>query len=137
VVEPQVPDGYTLVMGEAVVTLDCAERPYTTYDFSIGALDASVQLRKSYDCSGQGSCQDTGQIELSMNAYPDTNPDAEAGVFNVSGVCDGVPDGPVAPQKVTVMLKGAQGWDGTGLMSKGTAVMKLTAVKCGKDGSQS
>ena len=133
IVVPDLPEGYPWKMGDVVLIMGGSARPYTTYDFSIGAFDAAVQLRAEYDCSGTGSCEDTGKVLLSMRAHPGADPDAKAEVLFVSGVFDTLPGGPAEAQNVIVQISGAQGWDGKMLMS-GSARMKITAIKRGKDG---
>ncbi len=131
----ETPEGYPWKMGEGRVTLDGATRPYTTFDFSIGALDAAVQFRKDYDCSGQGPCEDTGKFALALGAHPDADPDAEASVLRVMGLFDVLPEGPATTRNVTVEISDAEGRDNHSLMSSGTAELVLTAVRRGRDGS--
>ncbi len=137
VISPAPPEGYPWVLGEARISLDGKVRGYTTFDFSIGAFDASVQFRDHYDCSGTGACKATGRFLLSLGAYPDGNPEAEADVVLVQGVFDRLPTGPKRTRNVTVEILSPGGQDDRSLIAKGPAKLRLTAVKRGRDGSDS
>lgn len=136
---PPPPEGYPWLMGQASVTLDGATRSYATYDFSIGAFDASVQFREHSDCSGSsGGCKATGRALLSLVAYPDGDPDAEADLVLVRAVFDKLPKGAKKTRNVTVEIRNPGGEAGGLLQEKpGSATLKLTSVKRGLDGSDS
>jgi hypothetical protein len=126
-ISPDPPEGYPWVLGEASISLDGAPRSYTTFDFSIGAFDASVQFRDHYDCSGDGSCKATGRFLLSLGAYPDGNPDAEADIVVVQGIFDKLPDGPKRTRNVTVEIRNLGGQSDRSLMAKGPAKLTPTS----------
>lgn len=134
---PELPEGYPWVMGQATISVDNSPRSYTTYDFSIGAFDASVQFRDHVDCSGKGACKRTGRFLLTLGAFPEGNPDAEADVVHVQAVFDKLPSGAKTTRNVTVEIRNPGGEAGSYLRSDGPAKLKLTAVKRGRDGSDS
>jgi hypothetical protein len=136
-VEAELPDGYPWKLGDVAVTLDDKTRAYTTYDFSIGAFDASVQFRDHVDCSGDGACTETGKVALVMVAYPDANPDAEGDLVVVKGIFPRLPDRARRTGAVTVEIRNPGGVEGRSLISKGRAKLTLTEVRRGKDGSDS
>lgn len=131
------PEGYPWKMGDATVSLNGAATAYTTYDFSIGAFDAAVQFRKDYDCSGSGSCKDTGKVILSMTAHPEGDPEAEHDVVLIRGVFPNLPKTGKKTRSVTVEIQDVGGQKGKYLKSKGPAKLVMTHVKRGKDGSDS
>lgn len=131
------PEGYPWKMGDATISLDGVARSYTTFDFSIGAFDAAVQFRHDYDCSGTGSCKDTGKALLSMLAHPDGNPDAEGDVVLIRGVFQKLPKTGKKTRDVTVEIQDIGGEKGKYLKSKGPAKLVMTHVKRGKEGSDS
>lgn len=138
VYQEEVPEGYPWLMGDGAVTLNGASRSYTTYDFSIGAFDASVQFRKDYDCSGKGSCKDTGKILLSLVAHPDANPDATGDLVVIRGLFPRVPNAPRKAKGVSIAIENVGGVEGKYLRSNGAAKLALTAIKRGdEDGSDS
>lgn len=138
VYQEEMPEGYPWVMGDGTVTLDGMARSYTTYDFSVGAFDASVQFRKYYDCSGKGACDDTGKIELAIGAYPDANPDAKGDVVRIHGLFPRVPGAPRKAREVEIEVRDVGGQPGHWLRSKGPAKLQLTAIKRGDaEGSDS
>ncbi len=131
----ELPEGYPWKMGDGVVSRDGAARDYATYDFSLGAYDASVQFRKDYDCSGVGSCKDTGKVVLSLGAYPGADPDADADVVHINGLFAALPDSPASTQTVSVVITGPDGRGGKTEVSNGPAELKVTSIARGRDGS--
>ena len=135
--QEELPEGYPWKMGDMTVTLDGKALPYTTYDFSIGAFDASVQFRDHWLCPENGSCTETGKALLVVGGYPGANPDAKADVVFVKAIFERLPDGPAETTEATVEIrdfrKGATGsW-----MSTGPVLFTLKAVKRGLEGSDS
>lgn len=69
------PPGFPPVMGGVVLTEKGQDTPYMTYDFSIGAFDASAFFLK----------METGEPTFTLTAWPDSNPDATEGILRVKG----------------------------------------------------
>lgn len=137
VVEMEVPEGWPWKMGEASVVLDGQTRPYTSYDFSIGAFDASVQFRDHYDCSGSGACKDTGKVLLALGFHPGTDHQADIDVIHARAVFPRLPKGAAKTRDVEVEWRLEDDFQGRKWLSKGPAKVKLTAVERGRDGSDS
>ena len=70
VVEPELPEGYPPTMGEVSGTLGSEAVKWETFDFSIGAFDASAWVGAGYE---------DPLMTLHLMAYPPGEPDTMAG----------------------------------------------------------
>lgn len=87
-------DGPPPPMGTVTLTgADGAQQVLTTYDFSIGALDGSAWLG-GFD----------GKYTLNLRAFPDQNPDAVEGVFQLVANLPGAPVAGMESTAVTVKI---------------------------------
>lgn len=76
----QLPPGYPPKMGEVTLTGPEGTTVFTTYDFSVGAFDASAW----FDSQGE-------KPHFTLSAYPDANPDAEVGKLWLTTLFDAAP----------------------------------------------
>lgn len=87
------PEGPPPVMGTVDLAEGASTQVFTTYDFSVGAFDGSAQVRGP-----------DGQVILALMAYPDADPQAEAGVLRIEAALGTVPRGRTVTGEVSVRI---------------------------------
>ncbi len=119
VYDPDLPEGYPPKMGEVAGTLGGDAVRWETFDFSIGAFDASAWVGAGYDAP---------LMTLHLMAYPPGEPDTMAGRVYAEaefGAALHVGDG----TKVAVSIMKADDIDGARLSSEGqTAVLVIDSI---------
>jgi len=113
-VEPQVPEGYPPVMGEVTATVGGRDVVWQTYDFSVGAFDASAWVNDLDD-----------QITLRIMAYPEGQPDKMEDRLLIEVVFPLFPSPGSTPKSVLVEVLGVKDSDGRKLTS-GTSPVVFT-----------
>lgn len=102
----QLPPGYPPKMGTVTLTGPEGTQTFTTYDFSIGAFDASAW----FDTQGEAP-------HFTLTAYPDGNPDAEAGKFWLTTAFDAAPESGSKGRYTLVEIPATQDREGPRLSS--------------------
>jgi len=110
------PEGYPPLMGEVVATLGDAPVTWQTYDFSLGAFDASAWV---------GDTDDT--VTLHIMAYPAGQPDAREGRLRIEAAFGLFPSPGATPDRAVIEVLQAGDIDGRKLTSGGTATLTLEA----------
>jgi hypothetical protein len=127
VVVPDMRDGPPPAMGTVTLTgADGAVQVLTTYDFSIGALDGSAWFG-GFD----------QKYTLHLRAYPDQNPEAEAGIFTLEADLPGYPAAGMAGAKVKVEIghRGQKDWRVDWSSRRQPSSVEITEVTRQKEGS--
>lgn len=113
VYEPELAEGYPPKMGDVYGTLGGEELHWETFDFSIGAFDASAWIGSGYE---------TPEMSFHLMAYPPGEPDTMAGRIHAVAVFgDTLHLG--EGQSVTVSIMKGDDIDGARLSSEGQPVM--------------
>jgi hypothetical protein len=115
--DPYADPGYPPVMGTVALTDgSLPEAVWTTYDFSVGAYDASAWFGRPGG----------GPVTLTITAYPDANPRAENGLVRLVVELPGVPTGPgPLPEGVMALIDGRD-WNDP--VASGPASVTLTGI---------
>lgn len=113
VYQPDLPEGYPPKMGDVFGTLDGKTVAWETFDFSIGAFDASAWIGSGYG---------TPEMSFHLMAYPPGEPDTMAGRFHAeAGFGDALHVG--EGEAVTVSIMKGDDIDGPRLSSEGQPVL--------------
>ncbi len=124
--------GYPPRMGMVEASLGGKAAYFETFDFSLGAFDASAQFRSELTADGKTTAG--GRVRLVLQAYPDGDPNARKGILTVEAVFPKLPAGAARSREVTVKLD-IDGDDGTRRwLSKGPARLELLSVSRKTDG---
>lgn len=132
VLTPDPPEGWPWKMGTMEVTLDGAAHPYTTYDFSIGAIDASVQL--SWEPDADHSVTPGGAVHFLLGGSPGGTPKPDSDEIFVNAVFPDVPASGTRTGQVTVDWLLGPTLDGSKLRSRGPA--ELTIEQLSRDAAE-
>jgi hypothetical protein len=118
-VAPDLPPGYPPKMGEIAGTLGKQAVAWETYDFSVGAFDASAWIGR-FD----------GVYRVSLLGYPPGNPKARAGRLLIRATYTDLPVAGAIPTSVQIEISDTENLDkGPRLSSKGRgAEVALTAI---------
>lgn len=126
VVMMQPPEGWPWKMGEMTVRLDEAETRYTTWDYSIGAFDAGVQLR--WEPDEDHSVTPGGPAHLLVSGVPGTEGRREAGAVSINAVFPGMPKAGAVSRDVAVRWRLEKDWKGRQLRGDGPAELRIEAI---------
>lgn len=126
VYDPDLPEGYPPKMGEVSGSLGAGQVVWETFDFSIGAFDASAWVGSGYEVP---------LMTLRIMAYPPGEPDRMAGrVFAVAGFGEALKVGDGANVAVSIM-KGDD-IDGARLSSEGqSAALVIESIGPARENS--
>lgn len=108
----ELPEGYPPVMGEVTATVGDAALVWQTYDFSVGAFDASAWVSDEDD-----------KITLRIMAYPAGQPDKMEDRLRIVAEFPLFPSPGSTPDTVLVEVLGEQDIDGRKMTSGSTPVM--------------
>jgi len=126
VYDPELPEGYPPKMGGVFGALGDKSVEWETFDFSIGAFDASAWIGSGYE---------TPEMSFHLLAYPPGEPDAMAGRFHAEadfGDALHVGEG----ESVTVSIMKGDDIDGARLSSEGQpAVLMIDSIGPAREGS--
>ncbi|NUB42803.1 hypothetical protein GEU84_000260 [Fertoebacter nigrum] len=116
---PDPPPGYPPVLGDVAATLGRDAVAWQTYDFSIGAFDASAWI-DTYD-----------GITFKLIGYTPGDPDAETGRLRVAATYASTPQVGSKPTALMIEIFD-DGLEGPRLSSQGrAAVLEITAIELG------
>lgn len=118
--------GYPPRMGVVEASLGGRAARYETFDFSVGAFDASAQFRN--EPAADGTITSGGRVRLVLWAYPDGDPKARKGILAIAAVFPGLPAGAARSRDVTVELRTDGDSGGRRLLSKGPARLELLSI---------
>jgi hypothetical protein len=108
--QEDLPEGYPPVMGDVTATVDGQPMAWQTYDFSIGAFDASAWITDD---------DTTGVVTLRMMAFAPGDPDRLQDRLRIQAEYPALPVPGVAPSSVLVEVLGEDGIDGRKMTSEG------------------
>lgn len=109
--DPWSEPGYPPKMGDITADVAGVAKTWATYDFSVGAFDASAWFGSS-----------DGAVTLTVTGYPDDNPRAGRGLLRLQGRLAGPPAAGVAVEDATVaVLDGDRDWP----TLSGTATLRI------------
>lgn len=120
------PEGWPWKMGEMGVRLDGVETRYTTWDYSIGALDGGVQLR--WEPDADHSVTPGGPVHLLVSGVPGEDGRREAGAIYVNAVFPEMPKAGAVSRDVSVEWRLEADWKGRVLRSDGPAELRVEAI---------
>jgi hypothetical protein len=113
VYDPELPEGYPPKMGDVFGALAGETVEWETFDFSIGAFDASAWIGAGYE---------TPEMSFHLMAYPPGEPDTMAGRFHAEadfGAALHIGEG----ENVVVSIMKGDDIDGARLSSEGQAAL--------------
>jgi hypothetical protein len=109
--QQELPEGYPPVMGHVFATVDGKEVAWQTYDFSIGAFDASAWITDD---------DETGVVTLRIMAYAPGEPDKMQDRLWIQAEYPALPKPGDMPQSLLIEVLGEEDIDGRKLTSGST-----------------
>jgi len=109
--EPELPEGYPPVMGEVSATIGDTAMRWQTYDFSVGAFDASAWVSDTDD-----------KITLRIMAYPAGQPDRMEDRLRIVAEFPLFPSPGSTPKTALIEVLGEKDIDGKKMTSQTKAV---------------